>query len=297
MNNFLFRMQNILFLGSTSQFAGWDVKHVNTYNKFYKGYSAFDLERERERIRDLKQRDLPKVNLHTFKGMAIMDEVFPRGDSTVPLAVKPKYQVRQVDKFYASMKNAKERVCLLVIGTNDFKSFLVRNNKKLKAGSSFKRKWDKLSLSQKVKFSAKTHRLVSRTVLDHMKDQIDKFVDKVKVVAEECKFDVILLSSLLERNYDKVGYKHLDFWFAHLNHLLYKALKKLELSVCNANGKFITWEFVNVSEQYYMAQARNNVASLYRRNERISGELTHRNIHAYRELIDLYMREVHKYVE
>ena len=69
------------------------------------------------------------------------------------------------------------------------------------------------------------------------------------------------------------------------------------MSVCNANGKFITWEFVNVSEQYYMAQARNNVASLYRRNERISGELTHRNIHAYRELIDLYMREVHKYVE
>ena len=240
---------------------------------------------------------MPGINLHTFKGLVLMEKQFPDGLCNEPLPVKDQFRVNQVRKLFTAMRRSHEKVCLLVIGSNDFKSFIVKNNKDvLGAGSSLKKKWPYIPTKHKIKFNIKKYRLVSRTVSLYIESQVEAYLNIIKDVVQGCRFETVIISSLLERNWDKIGYTNLDFWFSHINSLLYYAIAKIKDSVLNVNGKPIVWKTVNVSKQYFEAQANDNVKGIFRHSEQVSGKMTHRSMAALKEIVSVYMEEIDKYV-
>ena len=288
----------LIFVGSTSHLSIFDKKHVNRSNPMYSNCSDEELHNAQRRVDIFKDMVMPKVNLHTFKGMFLLNTEFERGVSMVQLPKKSPFRVNQCDKLFQAMRASREKVCSLTLGTNDIKSFIYNpiTKKVFKLRNNFVRKFNKLSPAKKSNLVLRDTKCLTGVVTSHLEDKVEEFLQILISVLGSCGFNHVILSSLLERNWDGVGISNLPFWFAHINAIFYTKLKKLEGKVLNKSKCHIKFHFCNVSDQYFNAEENKKVDQIFRSYEVVGGELTHRNSEAMREIVGRYMAEANRHL-
>ena len=288
----------LIFIGSTSHLAHFDKKHVNRSNPIYSNCSDDQLCNAQHRVDIFKNMWLPRVNLHTFKGMFLLNTEFERGVSLVQLPQKSQFRINQCNKLFDAMRTSHEKVCILVVGSNDIKSFIVNplTKKVFKLRNNFVRKFNSLSPDKKSKLVLRNTKCLTGVVQSHLEKRVEELLQTIVVVLKDCNFNHVIFSSLLERNWDKVGMPDLPFWFAHINAVLYTKLQKLDGKVENRYKSFIKFHFVNVCDQYFNAEDNKSVDQIFRSYEVLGGELTHRNSEAMREIVRRYMVEANMHL-
>ena len=286
------KVKSVAILGSTSHCKPYDSHHVGAHISLYRDWSEEELEKERSRVDELKEEVLPRVDMSTHGGLILMDRQFGWYGS-LRWGPRDSNRNKQYATLLRNLKNSEAKVCLLVLGSNDFKNFFVGvKGKVCKPGKGSVKKWSKLSLQQRVNLPFRTKILFNSTA-EHILKQVQTYLGKIKKIVSQCTFDVVGHGSMLERHWPGLGYENLDMLFGHINCYLRHEIK--DLDVKNKNGKQVKFEFVNVSEQFHRAKMDDNVKSLFRENEAKSGIMTHRNEVAMREILEKYMEFVNKY--
>ena len=283
-------------MGTTSHLASLDEKHVHVSNPLYRRCSPREIIRERNKVKCLKSELLPNVNLVTYKGLIIMETQFPDGTESRPCPVKEGFRISQCEKLLDQMKRSKERVCFLLLGSNDFKCFLTRGNEWLEVKAGYEARWHFLRSQPEFKFNGRRISLIPEISKNHIQDQVKIFVDILKSWAQKCSFEAIYISSILERDWDGIGVKNLDLWFSYINYFLEIHWRNLNKEkIINKVGQVINWKFINVSNQYFEAVKNNSKDELFRDFEFKSGKMTHRSDQAMKDLISMYLSELEKY--
>ena len=291
-----FKDKPLIFIGGTSHLSIFDKKHVNYSNPNFFNCSKLELSRARHRVDIFKAAVMPNVNLNTYRGMFIMDQEYERGISTKLLPEKQEFRKKQCLSLFNAMRMSTESVCILELGTNDKKEFIVnpKTGKVFKVRQNALSKWNKLPPKKKIRLSLKRTMYLQTCITDHIAEKVDKFLQAISAVVSETGFMHVIFSSLLERNWDVAGMHNLPFWFAHINSIFYGKLNKLNGTICNKHGKAVKFSFVNVSEQYFLAEEDKNVNSIFRHYETVGGMLTHRNSEAIKQVVEIYLTEAKK---
>ena len=286
----------LIFIGGTSHLSIFDKKHVNYSNPNYFNCSKLEMSRARHRVDIFKAAVMPNVNLHTYRGMCILDQEFESGISTKSLPEKQEFRIKQCSSLFNAMRMSPEYVCLLELGTNDIKSFTVNpsTSKVFKVRQNALSKWSNLSHKNKIKLSIKKTMFLQTCITDHIERKVVKFLQAISSVVQETGFVHVIFSSLLERNWELAGVYNLPFWFAHINSMFYAKLNKLDGQIINKHGKVVKFSFVNVSEQYFLAEKDKNVHSIFRQYETVGGMLTHRNSEAIKKIVEIYLEKARK---
>ena len=303
-------IQRAVFLAFSWKLAYWECvlaraltsSHLDPYceQNVHRGVRRFQraspakLAKARKQARDLKNTYLPDLEILAQGGFVLMDPVFGMGDS-LRVSPRPGNRIRQYKKARESILESKERVGLLVMGTNDFKHFLVKNGKWLGLGQGAVKKWEKLTLSQQVNFSRnKSGDVVCKETRLHIESQVQNYIRQLLVLLQGCSFECILHSSLLERDWDACGVRNLDIFFAHINAYLKKALSKLNETegFRNKFGNPVRFEYVNVSHQFFLAKREGKLDSIFRESRFHVYGRTHRSQDALNEIASIYSKEV-----
>ena len=252
------------------------------------------IDEEKRKAKERRDTYLPGVNILAQGGFIVFDQEFERGNSTASCA-KSKIRRDQWDKAVRFMKNSKEKVCLLVLGSNDFKNFLIKEGKWLELGRGAEEKWSRLSVEKQIYFSGNSSGdILCKKTRQFIQKKVEEYVRKILVVIRNSGFEVILHSSLLERDWESCGVKNLDILFAHINSYLNRFLLKLnrEGGVENKFGKIILFKFVNVAEQYFVAKREGRLASIFRESEFCRDGRTHRAQDALNVVAGIYNKEI-----
>ena len=282
-------------MGTTSHCAIFDVKHVNRDNPRYQYWTRDRIWRERRRIQSLKDEHLPHVNLVSYRGLIVMDKQFPPGSESWHLPDKEKFRKDQLNKLFDHMVRSREKLCFLLTGSNDFKCFITKEGEWLEPVKGYKERWKKLKEQQDFQFSAKRIQLIPKMAEEHLKTQVQSYVDIIKEKSQNCRFEIMMHSSILERNWDALGIVDLDLWFSYLNYYLRIYIHKLNREkVLNIEGKVVKFRFVDVSDQYFKAVAIKDLGGIFRPSEVHSGKMTHRNERSMIKLVGIYMSEARK---
>ena len=280
-----------IYIGSTSHLSIFDDKHVNFMNVQYSNCSHKMLHEAKRRVNIFKEVNMPAVNLHTYKGMFLLEKQFERDCKSVEFGKKSLERLNQCNGLFNSMKESRETVCVLVVGSNDLKNFLYNPVTKelFKPRRKDLLKWEQLTVPQKCRLNLKKRRFLVDTTRKHLCGKVDEMMDVLIPVLQDCSFKTVLFSSFLERSWGAVGVPNLPFWFSHLNSMLYEKIKKL--NVTNKNGELIGVRLINVAKQFYEAAENKELHKIFRNNELKTGELTHRNSESVKALVKIYMKE------
>ena len=270
--------------------------HLGIYYPLYftKDARGFTVQELRDKAQDLQEEYFPGVSIIAKGGMILLEEEFQAGSSTRS-SPKSEIRVKQVKKITRFVEDSTDKVGLLVLGSNDFKSFLIREGAWLRPGKGAVDRWYQLPLHQKINFSERSAgRILCRSARDHIQSTAHEYVKVILKLVNKGGFQSVIHSSLLERDWSAIGVPHLGMWFAHINYELRREMSKLELDPAATNrfGERIRFKFLNVSAQYFVAEAQSTLDTIFREEATAKSGRTHRNEDSLNMLSRLYMEEI-----
>ena len=228
--------------------------------------------------------------IYFWPGLTLLDDYAREGFKK--LLKKGKGHQADKEHFEAIFRNSMAKMVLLIIGSNDYKSFITKNGRILRCSKKDRKRWQSLEASKKINFQPRDHRkFLIDSDINHIKENVKVFFEYLISLVKNSRKTTVFLSSLLERVY-KVNHPNLDLLFAYINHFLFEEVKK-NTEICNAIGGKVNFVFINVACQFYNAE---NPVSLAIDREKGRGELTHRNKTAMRELAGTYGSHILKNV-
>ena len=267
---------------------------VNRGVQRFKYVSERRLMEEKKKAKKLKETHLPEVEILAQGGFIVFNDEFERGDSARS-AEKSQIRVKQFNRALDFIQNSDKKVCLLVLGSNDFKNFVIKNGEWLPLGKGAVRKWSNLSLNKQVYFSYDSAgHILCREIRQFIEEKVGEYMRIILSMLRDSEFEFILHSSLLEREWENCNVPHLDILFAHINCYLNKQLLSLnrKAEIQNRFGKIVKFKFVNVAYQYFEAKREGVLNSIFREPESWSEGRTHRSETALIELAKIYRKEI-----
>lgn len=248
---------------------------------------------------DRSYRSTRKENFHSYfpnfrsiyfwPGLTLLDDYAREGFKK--LLKKGRGHQLDKDEFEAIFCKALTKMVLLIIGSNDYKSFITKNGRILRCSKKDLKRWQGLDPSEKIKFQPRNHKkFLKDSDVKHIKDNVKVFFDYLAGLVKKSRKTTVFLSSLLERVY-KDNHPGLDLLFAYINHFLFENVKSAE--ICNAMGVKVNFIFINVASQFFNAE---DPLSLAIDREKEKGELTHRSKTAMHKLAGIYVSHIVKNV-
>jgi hypothetical protein len=241
------------------------------------------------------------TTLKAWGGLTLAPDEFERDKhdnmaNLYKLREKSSRRIEQVEDLAAVIRKNNCKISLQISGSNDFKYFVVKNGSlvQLKGGSS--EIWEKREVKLKSKCNPKRARFFGKESALFMKGQVEKYVAILVKLYENSSYEYVFHSSILERSYPKFkNLENLEIYFAYVNYYLDAELKKLNTGkgVLNKAGRKISWNFVDVSNQYYEAASLGKIGSLFRPKEVIKGEMVHRSMDSMDKLVHTYLMSIH----
>ena len=212
----------------------------------------------------------------SYRGLVIMGEHFDRESlEKIPEKAKKRFKedkLKQFQDFSNDLSNNNDVATLVVLLSNDYKTFLSNEGKMIPLHRNAKRRFDKLTNKQKITYSVDTHKPLLITSKNHLDKEFQKYENILKPILAKSNLEFFYHSSVLERINPKIV--SLPLYFAVFNSVLKLKLNswtKNETFV-NRNGKPIKCIFVCVRDQFFESK---DPSSLF--IESIDdGELVHR---------------------
>ena len=194
--------------------------------------------------------------------------------------------------------NSMARVVIHKSGSNELKSFMVTDEKKILEVEPWGlRVWNELPPGKKINFDPRRRRCLGEEAIKNIEQRVEEYLENLKRIYTDSDAEFVFHVSILERICNKDKYlKNCNIYFAYANRFLKEKLKRLNRvdQVKNRKGIFIYWHFLNVAEQFYLAE---NPILLFKPHEQKNGWMVHRNREAMEKLVDMYMAEVYKVLD
>ena len=235
---------------------------------------------------------------NSFGGLTVMNNFFQR-DSLQKLSEDNPEDLeymeskkKQLNTFTNLVKFGKEKATLFVLLSNDYKSFLSRNNRMLSLNRTARKKWDKLSNLEKANYEVSVYKPLTRDDRKHIEEQFAIYSSFLKNLLKNTELEIFYHSSVLERINPKV--KYLPLYFAIMNSILKHNMKVWSLNETFKNkfGNPIKCQFVCVRQQFFVPSPESlfceSELSKFKRNQNI--ELTHRNEKSLDKLVSIWTK-------
>lgn len=233
-------------------------------------------------------------HIKAARGLTFLEEYDK--DTFKKLNRKTDYREKQVKEFKASFISSSCKGVFLEVGSNDYKAIVTEDEALVGTIPGADKQWElKVRTSQKIFFSPKEHRnLLTKKSERFIKKNVHRFLKFFVDLAKVSNFQVVFLSSLLERIYPGEQARLLDMMFCYVKHYMFKAFQGFNREVINnRRGEKIKFVFINVSDQFYDSP---NPLNLARRDEIPHNKLVHRNLPAMKRLIEKYVSEIKKHL-
>ena len=223
----------------------------------------------------------------SYPGLTIMSQYFY--DDTlkkIPVHSQKVFKRRksiQLKDFSRDMSSGNDLATLVVLLSNDYKTFLSKDGKMIPLTRYAKKHFEKLTSEQKAAYNTKDHNPLQKSSREHLENQFQAYENILKPILAKSNLEYFYHSSVLERLNPKIAC--LPLYFAILNSFLKRKLNYWNLNETfkNRHGKPIRCIFVCVRKQFFKAE---NPPSLFIDKEvKRGGELTHRKDWALDDLV------------
>ena len=220
-------------------------------------------------------------------GLTIMGEYFYRNSlKKIPEHSQKTFKNNKLVQFNTFSKDLSsgDEIATLVVGlSNDYKTFLSIEGKMIPLTRKAKSHFDKLTKKEKATYDVLTHRPLLKTSKIHLESKFQAYENILTPILAKSNLEYFYHCSIFERINPRVA--NLPMYFAILNSFLKRKLNYWSRNETfkNRNGKPIKCIFVDVREQFFLAE---NPHKLFVDREVISGgELVHRQDWALDELV------------
>ena len=227
--------------------------------------------------------------VNTFSGLTLAPIEFER-EGWGSLEHKSGLRVKQVADLKSRVKSASCKNFLFVGGSNDYKWFIVKDNKLVSLANHGREVWLRLDKEEKVNFNPRKHLVLDKVAEGFIFEKMKEFGEILTDIFRNSKCIRVFVSSILERRVPEE--QNLEIYFAYINFFLKRLIYKLNKGgqMFNIDGEPIAWFFINVADQFHGSK---NPESLFRRSEIIGKKgLTHRNIVSMKDIISKYLDEI-----
>lgn len=258
--------------------------HLKRYSSVYPRYIRL-ADGSSQSLFEVHLRGLSKCSSHS--GLTIMGKYFHRDSlKEIPEQSQKRfkqYKAVQFNKFSKDLRCGNDMATLVVLLSNDYKTFLSREGKMIPLTKSAKKHFNRLTPKEKAKYNVLDHRPLLKSSREHLENQFQVYENILKPILAKSNLEYFYHSSVLERINPKIC--NLPLYFAILNCFLKRKLSYWTRNETfkNKHGKPIKCIFVCVREQFFLAE---NPSDLFIESEvNGGGELTHRQDWALDDLV------------
>ena len=235
------------------------------------------------------------VEIETYGGLFLWDRQFTIDpERFVPLDEITQHKLKQRDKFKRLIRRSNHKIALNIVFSNDIKNLIVQNKKVLPCLRNALQKWSDMSIDHKVCFNPRKDWLFPKSTMQEVKVRVDKLMDDLLSTYQNSGTEIVLISSVLERNYTKGALIASELYVALINFFMFDYIGKLRLrhSLHNNKGQAMEIHFVNVARLYYMEMDKSK---LFIHKEVVTGAMVHRTSDAWQNLWKLYSQNIKLY--
>ena len=221
---------------------------------------------------------------NSYSGFQMMDVVHEW--TSLKTRKKSGGKIKQWHDFKNDLAASGDTSAFFVFLSNDWKYFLSDNGVILEPTNNAISRWEKLPRNKRSQFDAFSSSCPLRKECRiHLEDCFKAYKKKLQHILSTSELEFILHCSVLERL--NPNHPHLDLLYAILNSYLSHNLSCWSKTgdIKNKFGKSISFNFINAQRLFHKYDDPRNIFDPDEVEEK--EEITHRQVFAYREVIDL----------
>ena len=250
------------------------------------------------------------TEVNAFGGLLLADKIYrpdPANLKPIQYFMDPARQKQRdyIQEISTILRDTNRKVALFQTGSNDYKSFVVRDGKFITLQPYQNFTIAQALSKQSVRMSghlepAPTHpTIISDSDLSYVKNQVRAYLAVLTKLISDSEVQYIFHSSILERFYTNTsGWLCIIPYFNIINFCLRDCLAELNspdmrVRILNRNGYPTTWHFSDVAEQI-QTLLDDGVTVRHIFNPSPQGRLIHRKISAMSQIVRIHLYNIYK---